>query len=105
MLKGATKFGGSVFFRLSTRGYPNNAGFGLANRTKGYDAITADQFHRAMTKDGFKPCRLLLRDGQEIHVLSAGDYGLDRGHAATRGRSAVDPARPTWSGSSRCPTA
>src|SRR4051794_19458647 len=41
--------------------------------------MTADQFHRAMTKDGFKPCRLLLRDGQEIHVLSAGDYGLDQG--------------------------
>ena len=29
-----------------------------------------------MTKDTFRPCRLLLADGQEIHVLGHNDYGL-----------------------------
>src|SRR4051794_22331955 len=79
MLEGATKCGGSVFYRLSTRGYPNDAGFGSANRTKGSDARAADEFHRAVTKDGFRPFRLLLADGQEVHVLGDNEYGLDQG--------------------------
>src|SRR5947199_358475 len=39
--------------------------------------MTTDEFRRALTKDKFKPCRLLLRDGQEIHLLSDA-YGLDQ---------------------------
>jgi hypothetical protein len=39
--------------------------------------MTADAFRRAMTKDGFKPCRLLLKGGQEVHVLSDA-YGLSQ---------------------------
>jgi hypothetical protein len=38
--------------------------------------MTTDEFRRAVTKDTFRPCRLLLADGQEIHVLSHNDYGL-----------------------------
>jgi hypothetical protein len=37
--------------------------------------MTADEFRKAMTRDSFKPCRLHLKDGQEVHVLSDA-YGL-----------------------------
>ena len=37
--------------------------------------MTADEFRRAMTKDRFRPCRLHLKDGQELHLLSDA-YGL-----------------------------
>jgi hypothetical protein len=40
--------------------------------------VTPDQFHRAMTKDGFRPCRLLLRDGQVVHVLGENEYGMSQ---------------------------
>jgi hypothetical protein len=40
--------------------------------------MTADELRLALAKDGFKPCRLHLKDGQEIHVLSANNYGLSQ---------------------------
>ena len=40
--------------------------------------MTADQFYRSVTKDDFRPFRLVLKDGTEVHILSDDNYGLDR---------------------------
>jgi hypothetical protein len=39
--------------------------------------MTANQFNAAVTKDNFRPFRLVLKDGSEVHVLG-NNYGLDR---------------------------